>query len=213
MAFINVEKDSKTVVQASPQPVEVDQTVNLDGLNSVRTKETRKEKKERKETIKDLGMYKGRLKTEINIVPVSINTYIKTFVYLLIALIILLVCIYGDFKLIVFSNKLTFTVKQFNIGMIKYFVFLTVLLVAFSLVVKRAINRAVRGNFKKRYLSKKNIYIYDGVLVVLNVILYLILILMFFGIVNWINKDLGIMLTDKVLAQGSKVSIINIFNM
>ena len=33
MAFINVEKDSTTVVQASPQPVELDQTVNLNGLN------------------------------------------------------------------------------------------------------------------------------------------------------------------------------------
>ena len=160
MAFINVEKDSTTVVQASPQPVELDQTVNLNGLNSVKTKQTRKEKKEKKETIKDLGMYKGKLKKEINIVPVSVNTFIKTIVYLLIfALAILLVCIYGNFKLIVFSNKLTFTVKQFNIGLIKYFGFLSALLIVFSLVVKRAINRSVRGNFKKRYLTKK-IFIY-----------------------------------------------------
>lgn len=209
MAFINVEKDSKTVVKASPQPVQVNQTDSLNGLNTVSTK---KERKEKKETIKDLGMYKGRLKTEINIVPVSVTTFIKTIIYLLIfALIILLVCLYGDFKLIVFSNKLTFTVKQFNIGLIKYFGFLTVLLVVFSLVVKRAINRSVRGNFKKRYLSKKNIYIYDGVLVALNIILYLILILIFFGIINWINKDLGIMLTNEVLAKGSKVGLINIF--
>ena len=91
MAFINVEKDSKTVVKASPQPVQVNQTDSLNGLNTVSTK---KERKEKKETIKDLGMYKGRLKTEINIVPVSVTTFIKTIIYLLIfALIILLVCL------------------------------------------------------------------------------------------------------------------------
>ena len=136
----------------------------------------------------NVGMNGNTIKSEVKITTICVKTVIEISVIL--AIIIALVFVSTNifnYKVTLFTKLDEYTLKDYNAEVRRSFALLSGALVAICFIVKIVINNAIRGRFSKKYLKKINIYIYDGFIVLINVILYILIAAFFFYLVNEIN--------------------------
>ena len=132
----------------------------------------------------NIGMNGNTIKSEITITEAIIE------ISAILAILILLVfigCNISNFKFTLFTKLDEYTLSTYNAAVRRSFVLLSSALVIICFVVKFVINNAIRGRFRKKYLRKINIYIYDAFITIINLTLYILIAFFFFYLVNEIN--------------------------
>lgn len=135
-----------------------------------------------------VGMNGNTIKSEASIIEVCLKSVVEISVILaiLIALLFIGTNIF-NFQFVLFTKLDEYTLSSYNSEVRRSFVFLSVALLVVCFIVKIVINNAIRGRFSKKYLRKINIYIYDGFITIINIILYILIGVFFFYLVDEIN--------------------------
>jgi hypothetical protein len=128
----------------------------------------------------------------------------------LIGLIFVLLKIF-DMKIVLFRKKNFYSVQIFNSKFGIFLLNLLVLLIIVSFVFIFLIDLSVKIRFRKSYLSKMNVYVYDTFLVVLNILIFYIIGLVFFLIIDAYYKEFSSWISEGMLLFGLKLDIINLF--
>lgn len=158
MAFVNIRKSGKHKVEPNVR-------INHDYDN--------------------VGMNGDTIKSEGNLASICLSTVIEIVVVLAIILALIFVGLnISGFKFDLFTRLDEYTLADYNGAIRRSYIMLSVALVVVCFIFKVIINNAVRGRFRKKYLKKLYIYIYDGILVLINICLYLLIAFFFFYLVN-----------------------------
>lgn len=151
------------------------------------------------------------IKTEESIIKCCIDTFIKSFFKVGIVCLIcyLFIKIFKlDFEL--FSVQ-DYTKELFYGELKKLLIIVGVALILGCFFIKISINGSIKSVFKRKYLNKVNVYIYDVFAVILNIVMYVItssvsfyfLDIYYDRLVKW--QEIG------RLVEGANVEIINWF--
>lgn len=133
------------------------------------------------------GMNNGKLKTEIDILPACLKTFISATIKIIIFFIILY---FGVYYLKEKMDLTWFSENEYLVKDLFWSEFLRVgLIIGISLLVicfiaKLFINGSIKKVMKKFYLTKVNMYIYYGVLSVYNVFVYVLISVIYFLNIN-----------------------------
>lgn len=186
MGIIKIEKDLKANVTGSTTNVKknvYDINDSLDSLNNLSAYEGNDINQDTNVGTKDTA----RIKNEINIVRACVRTSVKSFFSSIIDILILGGIIFSLLYFTGWINK----VKSFFINIIsrtgETFIFYLIgclILLLCCLIVRGNIRGSIKGIFKYKYLNKMNIYIYDGFIVIWNIIFYIFIAVLFFLLVN-----------------------------
>ena len=178
---------------AKPKLKSIDNEVSLNSLNQKKKTVFEFTKNENPE------MVRGHLKTERGVVGIIFSTMLMFFLLLVgfSGLIFSVFKVY-DLKFELFVKKSVYTLKDFNVELLCFLLTLIILLVIISLVLVIFINFSVKVRFRKSYLSKSNVYVYDTFLIVFNIFIFSIVGVVFFYVLdgyyvefkNWINEGL-----------------------
>ncbi len=158
------------------------------------------------------GMDDGRLKTEMSLARAIFATIMA------LAIVIgVLVGIYFvvtnvlDFHFELFAEKNYYTDEFYYSELRSCLILLSAFLIGICLLLTLFINASITGRFKKRYLKKLNIYLYDGLVVFLNILLFVIVGVIYFDIINGLYSDFSTWVKDGSLSSEVNINIINWF--
>ena len=130
------------------------------------------------------GMNKGKIKIERNLLNACLTTITNTMLKVsFLGIIVFIIFRFVKIDLGIFSEEM-YNLSLFNGEVIKLACIILGTLLIVSFVFKFNVNSSVKGCFRRKYLNKKNIYIYDVFIIVFNILLYVILALLYFAIVN-----------------------------
>lgn len=88
---------------------------------------------------------------------------------------------------------------------------LLALLIIVSVVFVLIINFSVKVRFRKSYLSKSNVYVYDTFLIMLNILVFTIIGFVFFLITDGYYKEFSTWIENGVLDPETNLGIIGLF--
>ncbi len=155
-----------------------------------------------------VGMNGNTIKSEAKITEVCLKTVIEIGVILLVIIALLLIgSNVSNFQFALFTKLEEYTLKDYNNEIRRSFALLSGSLIVICFIVKFIINNAIRGRFRKRYLKKINIYIYDAFIVIVNIVLYILIAFFFFYLVDQIN----IIIENGNFIEEVNKDVINIF--
>ncbi|MBE6145591.1 MAG: hypothetical protein IKM55_01865 [Bacilli bacterium] len=191
---------------AKPKIKSADKEVSLNSLNKKKTSSFDFSKNDNPE------MAYGKLKTERGIVGIILSTLFMVLLLGggLIGIIFGLLKIF-DMKIVLFQKKNFYSVQIFNSEFGIFLLTLLALLIIVSIVFVIIINLSVKVRFRKSYLSKTNVYVYDTFLVVLNILIFSIIGLVFFLITDGYYKEFSSWISEGLLPLGVKLDIMNLF--
>lgn len=137
------------------------------------------------------GMSEGKIKNERGLIGGIITTILKTIIFIVFILGIIGVTIYfTKVKIEFFPFDKTLTLNKFEDAIRDSFIYYSGLLLFSCLLVKIAINSSVKGVFKRKYMSKFNLYIYDVFMVLFNVVVYVGVGYLFFILMDMFKQDI-----------------------
>ena len=181
---VELDGSDKKYKKNAPKPKvkSVDKEVSLNSLN-LNTKKTYDFGKD-----KNPEMAYGKLKTERGITRTIFSTIFNVFFFIA----IVVGGVFAFFKISGLSFNLFelrdyYTLQQFNSDLGKFILILLGMLMVSSFLMLIFINLSVKIRFRKSYLSKTNVYIYGMFICILNVLLYTLLAVVFFNIINSYN--------------------------
>ncbi len=191
---------------AKPKIKSADKEISLNNLNKKATyaydfgKDTNPE------------MAHGKLKTERSIVTAILSTMFMSFIIFG----ILFGGIFGIFKLlklefVLFEQKKYYSLDMFNSELVIFLLTFFVLLLVVSFIAVIIINLSVKVRFRKAYLSKSNVYVYDVFLGMFNVLIFTIIGYIFFVILDGYNKDFIDFIDKGIVSSEVKLGIIDAF--
>lgn len=207
MGFVQITKDGRTNIESETPKVNISRTNDTDSLNRLNNAD--------KGYNYDFGnsgknKNKERLKNERTILSACLFTFFRVFIGILVFVgLFFLVTSFLDFEF--FYQQSSYTTKEFNEELRNCIILLFSSLLIVCVILKVYINSVVRACFKKKYLSKFNIYIYDVFLVLLNVISYILLAVIYFYIINGIYGDFKSWLDLGIISKEGNIEIINWF--
>lgn len=211
MSIIEIVKDEKEEVKVEeaekkPNTKTFEEEITLDSLNS-----------KKRETIKfthnnNVSNKNGENKEECSIIG-------SIFFTLLIVLIVSGILIGGslillnvlDLKIELFQKNNYYSVEMFNSALAMFLITIFIFMVIISIIFVLIINTSVKLRFRKRYLSKTNVYLYDAFLCTLNVFVFSIIGVVFFVILNNYNNDFASWIKDGIVDPGVRLDIVNVF--
>lgn len=156
------------------------------------------------------GMNKGKIKTEQTIARALILSTLKIISKILVLSIIsFIVMKYTGFEFTYFTKKM-YTKSLFNQDflILSGIVLGALFLVCFML--KIFINGTIKSCFKDRYLNKINMYVYYGYVVVVNIILYVCVVYLFFSITNHFYAELEVLKEAKRIVAEVNINIMDL---
>ncbi len=191
---------------AKPKIKSADKEVSLNNLNKKATyaydfgKDTNPE------------MAYGKLKTERSIVTAILSTVFMS----LIIFGVLFGGIFGLFKLfdlelVLFHEKNYYSLDMFNSELLNFLLTFIVLLLVVSFIAVIIINLSVKVRFRKAYLSKSNVYVYDVFLGMFNVLIFTVIGYIFFVILDGYNKDFMSLIDKGIVSSEVKLDILGVF--
>lgn len=145
------------------------------------------------------GKDDNRLKTENGVINVCVSTFLSvaSAIGIIIGIYFIFVKYVGvDFEL--FTKSTAYTVEHFNYEIKRTFIILSAFLLGISIMLMIFINSAVTGRFRKRYLNRVNVFIYDVFLVLFISTVYILAAFAYF----YVLKNLGITF-DNLIKDGA----------
>lgn len=133
---------------------------------------------------KDSVSYDNVIKNEASIVNVCLNTLIKSAMKIgIVCLISYLIIWIGkiDFELFIIKD---YTSEVFFSEIRKFALIIGISLLAICILIKLSINGSIKSVFKRKYLNKVNVYIYDVFSVIVNILYYVITSSVYFYFIN-----------------------------
>ena len=158
------------------------------------------------------GIGFGNQKTERGITGTIFSTIFT--VLLLIAIVVGVVFVFfrfTDYKFIFFEEKNYYSLQYFNSELGKLLLLLLVLLLLICIVSVFIISFAVKSRFKKSYLSKTNVYIYDIFIGMLNVLIFSLIAYGFFVVINNYHAEFTNWVAEKMVDPEVKFDILNLY--
>lgn len=154
----------------------------------------------------------NRLKTENGIINVCVSTFLS--VASAIGVIVLIYYVFTkyigiDFEL--FTKSATYTVEHFNYELRRTFIILGIFLLASSLMLMLFVNSSVTGRFRKKYLSKVNIYIYDVFIIMFIGVIYILLGVAYFYMLDNLSLVFNNLIKDGMINGKVNIVIVEIF--
>lgn len=154
----------------------------------------------------------GRLKTERGIVGTIYSTIFLVFI------ISVIICgiTYAIFKIFnldfaFFEEKKYYSLEVFNSKLGMFLLTLLFLILSISFLYVFLINIVVKTRFKKRYLSKTNVYVYDAFLCMFNVFIFTIIGVIFFFLLDGYYNEFIKWINEGIIEEGVNLSIISVF--
>lgn len=191
---------------AKPKIKSIDKEVSLNSLNKKKTGSFNFSKNDNPE------MAYGKLKTERGIIGIIISTLLMVFGVggALIGIVHVLLKIF-DLKIVLFQNKNFYSMNEFESELGLFLLTILVLLIIVSIVFVLIINLSVKIRFRKSYLSKTNVYVYDTFLIMLNILVFTIIGVIFFRITDGYYKDFSNWIDVGILDPETNLGIIGLF--
>ncbi len=159
------------------------------------------------------GMSNGVLKNEVNVLPACVRTVIRSLIKIAIFLgIIYLILKYAklDIDLTMFEGEGFLTQSAYDNEFLKVCLIIGCSLFVSCLMIKFFINGSVKKTFKKHYLSRFNTYIYDGFVVVYNVVIYIIVCVLYFMLINNVYDRMEVLEEAGNLVDGANIELFNL---
>lgn len=160
------------------------------------------------------GMSDGKLKNEIGIVraciKTTINSIIKTTIFIGIIYIILKYAKL-NIDLSCFSGKAYLTESSYWDEFLKVGLILGLSLFIMCFMIKFFINGSIKKTLKKNYLSKMNTYIYGGFVVIYNIIVYVLVSVGYFLIINNIFDKIEKLKDGGKIVEGVDIELFSLF--
>lgn len=116
-----------------------------------------------------------------------------------------------DLKIELFEKNNYYSVEMFNSSLAMFLITILIFMTILSIVFVFIINTSVKLRFRKQYLSKTNVYVYDAFLCTLNVFVFSIIGVIFFVILNNYNNDFTAWIKEGIVDPGVKLDIVNAF--
>ncbi len=160
------------------------------------------------------GMSNGKLKNEIGIVAACIRTAISSLIKLAVfvgIIYVVLKYVKLDIDLSCFSGKAYLTESSYWDEFLKVGLILGLSLFIVCFMSKLFINGSIKKTLKKNYLSKLNTYIYDGFVAVYNVIIYVLVAVCYFMIINNIFDKIEKLKDAGKIIEGVNIELFNLF--
>lgn len=141
----------------------------------------------------------GRLKTERGITGIIFSTLFTVLIIIgLIAGLVFAFFKFTDYTFVLFEEKSYYSLQYFNSELGKLLLLLFALLFLICIICVFIINFAVKIRFRKSYLSKTNVYIYDIFIGILNALVFSLIAYCFFVVINnyhavfteWLGKKM-----------------------
>lgn len=161
---------------------------------------------------KNPEMVHGRLKTERSIAGAILSTLLMVFAIGggLVGIVFAIFKLF-NLKLVLFSEKNYYSLDMFYNELGKFLLTFFVLLLLVSFVFVFLINLSVKVRFRKSYLSKTNVYVYDVFLGMLNVLIFSIIGFVFFQVLNGYYNDFKLWIDQEILDPEVNLGMINAF--
>lgn len=219
MALIEIEKNTGPKEQVpNPRPYSNSVYVNdtLNSLNNAGSEtyvfETQEEKRINNNLTNSAGMNGNRLQKEGSLIAMSLTTLVFSFftIALIVALFYLVFDAFGD-KIEIFPYQSNYTVEEFNSYLKRSFIILFGIVSFLSIASMLIVNNIIRARFEYYYLSKFKIFIYDVIVVIQNILLYIFEMWFMFQIVNNIHNDFVIWKTNGTILGDVNIETIEIF--
>lgn len=151
------------------------------------------------------------IKLEEPIVKCCINTFTKSFLKVGIVCLIcyLLLKVFNvDFKIFLVQD---YSKEIFYSELRKLFIIVSIILLLVCILIKISINGSIKSVFKRKYLNKVNVYIYDVFSVILNIIMYSVTSSVCFYYLNMYYDRLEKWQEIGRLVKNANIEIINWF--
>lgn len=162
--------------------------------------------------IVDQGMSGGRIKKEMGVIKACISTLLIilfVFGFTILAGFIAYKSSKLDFH--IFPVLESYNLEQYNTSMKRCFLILSGMLVGTCVLVLFVVNVVIRSRFINNYLSKIGTYIYAVYAVIVNTLLFLGVIYVYFIVVNRIGSKLNKLLTTGVITENVNIKTIELF--
>lgn len=158
------------------------------------------------------GMGEGKLKNERGL----LGAFFQTLVNILVSVLILCGLVYLgvrylDTSISLFPVRDTYTAMQFNDGLKKCFLISFLVIVFMMFITMIIVNGAVKKVFRKKYLNKINIYIYDFYLVLVNIGVYVLEAFLMFQVVDDLHSDFKLWVETKKILESVNIETIMFF--
>lgn len=158
------------------------------------------------------GMNNGRIKVERDIITSCLSTFIK--IIIISASLIALLYLgfhYLDNKVELFPYQSSYTAKEFNEYLRRSFILLFVLLSFGCSLLMLIINNIVTKQFKKHYLSKINVYIYEIFTIIINIAIYVLGAWCMFILIDKLYDKFVFWQSAGTIIGSVNIEIINLF--
>ena len=154
----------------------------------------------------------GKLKTERCIMGIIVSTLLMFFGIggALIGIVYALLKVF-DLKIVLFQKKEFLFDKSVWVWIRYFLLAVLALLIIVSVVFVLIINFSVKVRFRKSYLSKSNVYVYDTFLIMLNILVFTIIGFVFFLITDGYYKEFSTWIENGVLDPETNLGIIGLF--
>ena len=116
-----------------------------------------------------------------------------------------------DLRFVLFDEKKYYSFSAFNSELGRCLLTLLVLLIIISFIFVLFINISVKIKFKKAYLSKSNVYVYDLFICMFYILVFSIIGFVFFTILNNYYIDFGLWIRKGKVDPEVNLGIVNIF--
>lgn len=152
----------------------------------------------------------GRLKTERGITKIIFSTMI-TVVLIMVGLVALAFVAVKVLSLDVrfFTKDTYYSLEYFNSELGRMLLTLFILLLLICIITSFVINLAVKIRFRKSYLSKSNVYVYDIFIAMWNALVYSFIAVVFFVIINNYDVVISGLMAEELIAPKANIDILN----
>ena len=192
--------------ESKPKIKTADKEITLNSLNKKKTSNFNFVKNDNPE------MAFGALKTERGIVGAILST--------LFMLVILVIVFFGggflllkilELKIELFHEKNFYSLQTFNSDLGALLLTITSFILIVSIILVIFTNLSVKIRFRKSYLSKTNVYVYDTFLIVLNTLVFSIIGFIFFRITDGYYNEFKMWISNGTIDPEVNLNIMNLF--
>jgi hypothetical protein len=116
-----------------------------------------------------------------------------------------------ELKIELFHEKNFYSLQTFNSDLGALLLTITSFIFIVSIILVIFTNLSVKIRFRKSYLSKSNVYVYDTFLIVLNILIFSIIGFVFFRITDNYYSIFTGMINDGIVDPEANLGILNLF--
>mgnify|MGYP007069938291 CR=1 FL=1 len=213
MGLVELEKNGTITVDGMSTDEQVAHlgTLGDDNLGSLNMVPTNFESKKMTQAV-DQGMHRGHLKKETSVIKICFSTVlILLFIICFTGIASVVAYKFSKINVHIFPKLESYNLEQYNTSIKRCFLILSGLLIGICFIVLFVLNMVVKSRFINNYLSKVGVVFYSIFTVIVNCLLYLGVIGVFFFIVNKISSMLNNYMIKGIITENVNINTIELF--